>query len=148
MIFKKELDFKLHIIDRELKLEGIIFSNFAYISPIIDGVDILKEPFFEGSFLVIKELQNSITESGNYLLFTSVSGIADDAGWDYIKVIHKKDSIKWDIERDDNHFSYIFDKEQYLREVLKLVTEIKNLDDNFKLEPSHVIYPEEGNSIN
>lgn len=144
MIFKNTINFNLQIIGKEeiVEIDGISFSNIAYVLVFIDKVSLFDKEFFKESFLCFEELKKSKKESGNYLLFTSVSGIADDAGWDYIKVEHYNGCVKWNIERDDEYISYTFDQNQYIEEVLGLEVEVDKLEKSIELEPKHVIYPE------
>lgn len=141
---KKAIKFDLRIVSKDdtVKLDGISFSNIAYVTVFVEGVDLFTLEYFYGSFLVFKELKKSIEGSGKYLLFTSVSGIADDAGWDRVNVQHDENTIRWSIERDDSLLLYVFDKNDYLKEVSKLEEKIKNLNKGVGLEPLQVIYPE------
>ncbi len=122
-----------------MEIDGIIFSNIAYVLVFVDGVNLFTLDFFKGSFLVFKELKNSIAKSGKYLLFTSVAGIAD---MDYVEVVHKENSVTWNIQIEDTILSYIFDKSDYLTEISLITKKIEYLKSNIKLEPLYIIYLE------
>ncbi len=46
------------------EINGIIFSNVAYVLVFIDNANILEELLFEGSFLIWIELKNSMLKTG------------------------------------------------------------------------------------
>lgn len=135
-----KITFELAVIsdDQTLDLEGIVFSNIAYIQLLIDNYKI----DFEGSFIVLNSLKNSLLGTGGYLLFTGVSGIADAAGWDYIEVVHNEAIVEWKFEWDDKNFHFSFEKDDYIAAIQDLEREIEQLDDSINLEPTHVILPE------
>lgn len=137
-----ELGLKIIPPDEQLKIDGIIFSGIAYIVVSIDGISLNNSKHFIDSFIVFEELLKSTYETGGYLLFTSVSGIADAGGWSYVKVEHNAEKIKWAIEIDGRVFNYYFERNEYLRQVNRLENEIKQLGDDTNLEPQFVIYPE------
>ena len=128
--------------DEEADFDGILFSGICYIKLFIDECDVISEDLFEGSFIYFKELKNSVKRSGRYLIFTSVNGIADDAGWDYITVTHEGDSVEWSFERDGSSLFYLFDSGKYQNQISMLENEIQSSQQSLILEPSHVIYPE------
>jgi len=144
MGFKKKISFELRKVSQNeyLTIESITFSNIAYIVIYIDDIELFGLEFFEGTFLVVEELRKSILNSGEFLLFTGISGIADAAGWDYVKVEHQKDMIFWEIIRDDKLLIYSFSKEEYVNQVLLLQKKINDLNGHMFLEPRCVVYPE------
>ena len=139
---KIKFDLKKVLQNEVNEIDGIAFSNIAYVLVFVGEINLFTQHLFQDSFLVFKELKNSISKSGKYLLFTSVSGIADDAGWEYVEVLHEENSVTWNIQRDNILLSYVFDRKDYLKEILMIEKKIKNLNSNMKLEPSHVVYPE------
>jgi len=139
---KIQLDLKIIPSNEETEIDGIIFSGVVYIQATVSGIVLLEQELFSGSFIFLKELGLSTMKSGEYLIFTSVSGIADDAGWDRVTVKHDGSHINWVIQRDGNILQYLFDKEEYIREVRNIEQQISEVDNNLKLEPIHVIYPE------
>lgn len=128
--------------DEVLEIDGISFSNIAFVLVFVDGINLFALDFFKESFLVFKELNKSIFKSGKYLLFTGVSGIADDAGWEYVEVLHEEKSVTWNVRRDGTLISYIFDRSDYLKDISVIEKKIESLNTSIKLEPLHVVYPE------
>lgn len=124
-------------------IAGIQFSNIAYVLIFVDGINLFTIDQFEDSFLVFDELKNSTMGSGDYLLFTGVSGIADEAGWDYVEVVHEETSVKWNIERDGVTLSYVFEKSSYYKEITSIENKIDDLNSGLRMEPHNVIFPEE-----
>ena len=139
---KNKLQLEINIVpnDRTIKIEGISFSGIAYIVPYIDDANLFDNIDFSESFLIFDELRKSTVTTGRYLIFTSVSGIADDAGWGYVKVVHHTASITWLIERDEKQISFEFDKTQYINSIASFEGQIERVD--LVLEPQHVIFPE------
>lgn len=145
MTSKNSIKLDIGIVDKdeEVDFEGIPFSSICYVKLFVDGCDVISEDTFEGSFIYFKELKDSVEKSGKYLIFTSVSGIADDAGWDYVTVTHKEDTVEWSFERDNSSLFYLFDSSEYQNQISTLEDKIQSLQRRLILEPSHVIYPEE-----
>ncbi len=141
---KKKIKFELKEVscNETVEIDGVSFSNMAYLLVFVDGVNLFTLDLFQESFLVFKELKNSISKSGKYLLFTGVSGIADDAGWEYVEVFHEENSVTWKVRRDDTLRSYIFDRIDYLKEISIVEKKIELLNSSMKLEPLYVVYPE------
>ncbi len=139
-----KINFKLKEVRENeiLEIDGISFSNIAYTLVFVDEVDLFTIFYFQDSFLVFKELKKSISQSGNYLLFTGISGIADDAGWDYIEVIHDKNLITWNIQRNYTLLTFRFEKCNYIKAVFEIEKVIENLNAKLSLEPLYVIYPD------
>jgi len=141
MNFKNTIRFKLVEVNKK-KIDGINFFNIVYILAFVDEVNLFTLDLFDSSFIYFKELKKSILKSGEYLIFTSITGVADECGWDYIKITHRKKLIHWGFEREGVKFSYFFNKKEYVKGVLELEKKIKNSKSIFKLEPLYVIYPE------
>lgn len=125
-----------------LKFDGITFSNFAYLKLYIDNVDIFSTKGFEDTFIVLSELKKSTFNSGSFLIFTSVSGIADDAGWDLVKVMHLKETIRWFFERENEEYQFTFSKKEYLKKIDEIDVFIKKFNFDEILEPGHIIFPD------
>lgn len=141
---KNEIKFELKEVNENqiMEIDGISFSNIVYILIFVDEVNLFTLDFFQDSFVVFKELKNSILKSDKYLLFTGVSGIADDAGWEYVDVFHDATSVVWNIRRDNAFVNYTFDRKRYFNEISKIVKRIESINSIFILEPLHVVYPE------
>ncbi len=141
---KDTIQFILKVIPHQqtMEIEGISFSGIAYIDPIINGLSMFEQDIYLGTFLVFKELEKSYKNSGKYLLFTSVSGVADDAGWEYVTVSLEEDRIDWRFFRDGKETHYSFEKSRYINGVIKIEKAVMELDREITLEPENVIYPE------
>ncbi len=107
-IYPKEVDY--------LHKDGIEFHINTFIEVMIDGELIKDTKAFEDGEIFWPELKRSIEKSGNYLIFTCICGVAEDAGWEEINVIHKDNTIIWEFERNSD-FQFRFDKEDYIKEV-------------------------------
>jgi hypothetical protein len=136
------LNLKLVSPDEKISIEGIIFSGICYITISVDGKALLDNDLFYGSFVYWDELKKTKENSGKYLIFTSVSGIADDAGWDYVNVKHGASDIHWTFSINDQIITYKFDRDAYFKEITKLETKVENMNCNLKLEPLNVVFPE------
>ncbi|NOK34089.1 hypothetical protein D7W79_27130 [Corallococcus exercitus] len=71
---------------QSLQLEGIRFSEVAFVWIRIDGEEIRSRPPFSDAVVVFDELEQSATGSGRYLIFTCACGIAEDGGWKGVEV--------------------------------------------------------------
>lgn len=139
------ISLKLRIIPKNeiFSIEGIDFSGVSFIEIFIDGEDILKNDQFFGSFIYWGQLEKTVSNAGKYLIFTSVSGIADDAGWDYVSVQHSAISVVWKFKIDEKDFTYSFDRNNYFDEIKGIEKKIKELGPDLVLEPVNVLFPEE-----
>lgn len=139
-----KIQFKLEIVtDVPIVRDAISFSNIAYINPIVDGKSLFEGEDFSDSFIVFEELVKSSTGSGKYLLFTCACGVADDGGWNGVHVKKNDTIVTWEIDKNTHIIKYVFDVNQYLSEVEKLVSEVNSLGLSLSLEPTHVNFPEE-----
>ena len=61
MSFRKTIKFNLREVSGEDKIEfeGILFTDIAFISVFINGIDLLNSDLFNASFLVFTELKYS-----------------------------------------------------------------------------------------
>jgi len=137
-----ELGLSIKIIQGEasIELSHISFENSAFIWP-TDKSDL---NFFidQGALLVPSELEKSIYSSGDYLIFTDVSGIADDGGWDYIKVTHKNNLAYWEVWFNNSWVELVFDLTLYQKELIEIMNQLKVLPLNIIVQPSQIIFPE------
>ena len=122
-------------------LDGIKFSDCAIIEAEVDGTNLRNQDWFDSSLPVLSELIASANRSGNYLLFTCACGVADDGGWEEVRVLHDDDKVSWEFERDGLR-TYMFDSQQYQDAITSLSTEAEALDSAFTLEPRGIVYPE------
>jgi hypothetical protein len=105
----------------------------------VDGVDLIKETEDRKGVIVWEELKKTQDNSGDFLILTCVCGIADDAGFNLVRVERGEKKIKWTFN-DDTDIVLEFDKADYDLKLLKLNSQIEKLTVN--LEPSNVIFPE------
>lgn len=134
--------FKLNLVSKEsFEREGISFTDASYINVYIDEQNLLDLPFFESAFLVFYELAKSIDDSGKFLLFTCVCGLANHGGWEGVEVAHTNEIVAWHIVTDEfSPADYIFSKEKYVSEINKIREELSSL--NVTPEPANVCFPE------
>lgn len=138
-----ELGLSIKIIQAEasIELSHISFENSAFIWP-TDKSDL---NFFidQGALLVPSELEKSIYSSGDYLIFTDVSGIADDGGWTYAKVVHVNNVVHWEILFNNDLIELVFDLTTYQKELTEIMNKLKGLPSNIILQPSQIVFPED-----
>lgn len=139
------IKFDLEVIptNQTITIDGINFSGVAYILLFIDDICMNRQQPFDEAFVIFEELHKSVSKSGKYLLFTSVSGIADDAGWNPVEVIISGEEATWMFEINDLTIKYSFDKNEYDSEIKGLEEKIMQLPLEIKLEPISIIWPEE-----
>lgn len=91
--------------------EGIAYDE-EWIRLLIDGVDVIKTPTFEGAY-DFDMVCRTLTGSGKYLIFNCICGFPSCGGWnsDGIDVRHDKNHIEWWIPERDCLFR--FEKRQY-----------------------------------
>ncbi len=136
-----KLKLKLKLIDNLIQIDAIDFSNIAYLECVIDEKNLINEHFPE-TFLYFDELKKSTECSGFFLIFTGVSGIADEAGWRKVNICHGKSIISWGFNFDDVFYSFNFEKNNYISEIMIVENLIKKLNDKYVLEPQYVFFPE------
>jgi len=137
-----KLDLSLKVVqDKDsLELSHIAFENSAIIWP-ADKSD-LKLFVDQGALVVPSELEKSIYSSGVYLIFTDVSGIADDGGWDYIRVTHKNNLVYWKVWFNNGWVELVFELTVYQKELIAIMNQLKLLPPNISVQPSQIIFPE------
>ena len=128
---------------KELVVSHLRFRNIKYVAIYLDGLPVPQaDARFEDSWLVWPELANSAKQSGRYLLFTSLTGIADEGGWDYIQVLHEQEYVEWLFFRDEQPLCYRFDKQAYVVTIQQMEQVLAVRATELPLEPLHVIFPE------
>ncbi|GKS83852.1 hypothetical protein AVMA1855_06890 [Acidovorax sp. SUPP1855] len=141
------LNFKI-IKNDNLIIDGINFSKSIFIKPLINEEDFIEKKLTQESLAPFFEWEKCAKNSGRYLLFTSLIGIADDGGWELCKANHSEDKISVAMNFDNNIFLYKFDKENFktaiLETRLKIDSFLKN-NPSFVLEPSNIVFPESEN---
>jgi len=134
------LSVKLVHENSSIELSHIPFENSAFIWP-TDKSD-LKMFVGDDGLIVPSELEKSTYSSGNYLIFTDVSGIADDGGWDYVQVIHEDKLVHWRFCFNRGLIELVFDLPKYKKEIVDIMNQLELLPKNIIIEPSQVIFPE------
>jgi hypothetical protein len=106
----------------------------------IDGTEIRRIIFDNGSAAFFPELAESAKKSGNYLILTCWCGVADCAGWDKVNVVHKDNLISWAFSYNGHTFEFFFDNINYTNEIQKIQERIES--ENILLHPGMVVDPE------
>ena len=111
--------------ENAVEFEGIEFSNCAFIKLVIDGKNLFEQKDLDRFGIVVwDEIQRTINESGRFLILTCVCGIADDAGYDFVDVERKADSVTWKFS-DESYWDWEFSIQEY--EWVYLLIEVKFL---------------------
>jgi hypothetical protein len=126
---------------RSMTLDGIVFKDTALITATIDNMSIGEFGDFGDSLVVLDELVKSCAGTGKYLIFTCACGIADDAGWELIEVVHRASEIDWIMQTDQKPVIFSFSKKEYVSEVERVV---KIIEEEIiqEVEPTQVFLPE------
>jgi hypothetical protein len=129
--------------DASVEIDGLKLSGVMYLLAYVDGQNIIEgDSAFYGSFIVWDELKKSSLCSGDYLIFTSVSGVADDAGWDYVQVRHDVATVSWRFYINEDMRQWTFSRASYMAQIEALSRRLDNRPKDCFLEPRFVIYPE------
>ena len=136
------LDTRLIKDGEKLIIDGIEFTDSILVKLIIDNVPCEKMEYLDIALVVFSELVRSLSGSGCYLIFTSASGIADDGGWEGVKVNFDDNRVVWDFETEDKNYHFEFDSHQYEREIKSFEKELAVLTQDVELEPTEIFYPE------
>jgi hypothetical protein len=142
-----KINFKIETYEKSNALEigGIFFDSSILIKLIVDGEDVIQSKMDGDALLNFDAFFNSTKKDGRYLLFTSLTGIADDGGWDYIEVKHQYQEVLINFTYSNYKFDFKFSKKQYLEEVEKTklnIELIKRDKKHLTLEPRFIVYPE------
>ena len=126
--------------DEYVIFDNIKFEDCSYIQILLDGEDIRNFIDFEDMLVVYSELKKSGELDGHYLIFTCACGVADDGGWELVKVKYDNNSIIWSFNHELS-YSFRFQKDSYLSEMKKLDLIIQS-NSPLALIPEFFIYPE------
>lgn len=121
--------------EKNIILDNIKFTNCVYLQILINGSDIRNWVGFEDMLVVYDELYKSSMNSGQFLIFTCACGVADDGGWNFVKVIHTEEYIEWYFFREES-YNFKFLKNQYV----ETIAQIKHMSE--KIIPKEIIFPE------
>ncbi len=94
---------------------------------------------FEDGTVYWPELKASSIESGRYLIFTCACGVAEDAGWELVKVTHTISEVIWEFDRNGDQ-KFTFDKSNYLVQI-EACENSMNLSE-YPLAVEQAIFPE------
>lgn len=85
---------------------------------LIDGEDVESSAHLGDEVLVyFDELEKSVGASGNYLIFTCVCGMAEDGGWDGVKVVLSEGVVTWELEVGGRVLLFSFNRDEYVSEI-------------------------------
>lgn len=127
--------------ENSIEYEKIIYSNSAFIEPVVDGNNLTTVSKNRKGIVVWNEVKKTISKSGQFLILTCVCGIADDGGFDLVDVKRKEKSVLWKF-KDESNWIWEFDKKEYDLEINRLKKKITELSVEITLEPENVIFPE------
>jgi len=132
--------------NHQLFIDGIDFCNTIFVRPKINGIDIIENFYKNDCLAVASEWVDSSKKPGNYLLFTSLIGIADDGGWELQPVHHGNGIITVSIaDASENKIDFCFSEKEYMFAIKKMEKDVAVIiarDNKKKLEPVHFSYPE------
>jgi hypothetical protein len=134
-----ELKMSLTPENEKVYLDGLEFFNVCFIKLYIDGVELI---FPDDTLVVFSELEFSKERDGDYLIFTSLSGIADEMGWERIHIKYIDENVRWNFEFDGKEYSYTFEKQQYIDTIGKMSRALDLLPNSIELEPTSVVFPQ------
>ncbi|WP_147445687.1 hypothetical protein [Corallococcus aberystwythensis] len=125
---------------RSLELDGIRFSEVAFVRIGIDGEELQSRPQFSDALVVFDELEKSATGSGRYLIFTCACGIAEDGGWEGVEVDLDDSTVRWTLEVASEPIRFVFDRALYVSEINGLRRQLAH--EALPLAPRGVVFPE------
>ncbi len=128
--------------DEMRKIDGITFTNAIIVNLTVGNSKVFHDSLFRDYLVVYSELLKSINETGKYLIVTSMSGIADEGGWYGVYVKHCDSYICWEFEFNREIHKYMFDKDDYINQVLELKYKLEKLESLYEIEPTQIFYPE------
>ncbi|MCY1045336.1 hypothetical protein OV208_28730 [Corallococcus sp. bb12-1] len=123
-----------------LWMEGMPFTECAFVRIAIDGEALHDRPRFSDAWVVFEELEKSAVASGRYLIFTCSCGIAEDGGWEGVEVEVGTSTITWRLEAEGEPFHFVFERGLYVSEIEALRKCLAQ--EALPLQPQAVIFPE------
>ena len=128
--------------DKPVVLDDIRFSDIYYVELLINGLKLTDySGDFTDYFAVLSELMKSVHDPGDYLLFTCACGIADDGGWELVRVEHISSRVRWCILVGSESLTFTFNLQDAKAEVRRVADRVTQ-DILLRLEPKYVVYPE------
>lgn len=129
-----------NVVGRQWIRDGIVFEDIAIVRVFVDEEDLLETPDFDGALVYFDELKRSMSERGNYLIFTCACGIAEDGGWEGVAVEMTETTVGWHLEAATRALDYCFERAAYASAIETMVTRIGT--GTLPLEPRAVVFPE------
>lgn len=99
-------------------------SNDPTLLLFIDGIEFRKIISDNSNAAVFYTLVNSSKETGDYLIFTCVCGVADCSGWDKVQVVHNDRKVTWTFSFDNKQHIFTFAIDNYKDEISKIQQQI------------------------
>lgn len=121
-------------------IDGIVFRDRFIVKLFIDNNDCFEYLKNEG-LVYFSELEKSKNTEGKFLIFTGANGIADDAGWEMVKVSHKDGMTYWKLILDNFDYNFSFNQEEYVGNISRIKQLLDKIE-RHKIEPLNVIFPE------
>lgn len=132
------IDFKIIKIDEAI-VDGIPLKDCLLVELLLDSKESSKIDFFEDSYLIVEQLFLTGAKSGDFFLFSGISGILEEEGWEFpTQVLHKDSLMHWRVRRGGQVMSLAFDKENYEERIERLRKQIANL--NLRIEPTKIFF--------
>jgi len=129
--------------EETIVIDGVPFSGACIMKLYVNGKDLMTLETFENGLIVYDELRKSSSQDGDFLLFTTASGIADAGGWDRVRVTHMDGETVWLLSRDDEGISFCFQTGEYRQVLATLEREVDAAKTRgLQVEPRHVVFPE------
>jgi hypothetical protein len=126
---------------RQVFRDGICFSNVLLVGMFIDGQNIEEREVFRDSLVYFDELERSVESSGNYLIFTCACGVAEDGGWEGVKVEVTESTVSWELEAGAEVLRFTFERKAYVSEIESVRKVLQS--SSLPLEPGAVVFPED-----
>ncbi|UOD30670.1 hypothetical protein INH39_02665 [Massilia violaceinigra] len=129
-----------NVVGRQLIRGGIVFEDIAIVRVFVDEEDLLEAVDFDGALVCFDELKQSMSGSGNYLIFTCACGIAEDGGWEGVAVEMTETTVSWHLEAGSRALNYCFDLTGYVASLEALGRTLAT--NALPLEPGQVVFPD------
>ncbi len=95
-------------------------SNDPTLLLFIDGTEFRRIIIDNSNSAVFYNLADSLQDTGDYLIFTCVCGVADCGGWDKVHVVHANNKVKWTFNFNSKQYVFTFPIDNYKDEIYKI----------------------------
>lgn len=130
----------MNILELDIKEEFYGNEKEFRLNLKIDGKEFLKCIDSDLNAAIFEELEDSLNEDNDYLIFTCSCGVADCGGWEKIQVKHVMGKTIWTFEYSDEKYYFEFDSQFYKREIERMRFKLDKT--KLKLQPEYIIDPE------